>query len=102
MQLCPSSFSCCPSPRAQSAGQHLSVSCPPAQHHQDPPDLIWPPSTHDYLACTRQITACHGLVCLSTTAGDLANMDALDPESASKLPALMALRDAIYSQEFRG
>eukprot|EP00879_Flechtneria_rotunda_P017131 GHRR01017941.1.p1 GENE.GHRR01017941.1~~GHRR01017941.1.p1 ORF type:complete len:466 (+),score=131.78 GHRR01017941.1:259-1656(+) len=34
--------------------------------------------------------------------GDLANMDALDPESASKLPALMALRDAIYSQEFRG
>ncbi|KAF6252117.1 Oxoglutarate and iron-dependent oxygenase degradation C-term-domain-containing protein [Scenedesmus sp. NREL 46B-D3] len=33
--------------------------------------------------------------------GDLANMDALDPESAAKLPALMALRGAIYSQEFR-
>lgn len=34
-------------------------------------------------------------------AGDLANMDALDPESAAKLPALMALRGAIYSPEFR-
>ncbi|WIA40768.1 hypothetical protein OEZ86_004448 [Tetradesmus obliquus] len=33
--------------------------------------------------------------------GDLANMDALDPESAAKLPALMALRGAIYSPEFR-
>eukprot|EP00882_Tetradesmus_deserticola_P030037 GHRQ01033692.1.p1 GENE.GHRQ01033692.1~~GHRQ01033692.1.p1 ORF type:complete len:140 (+),score=58.34 GHRQ01033692.1:369-788(+) len=33
--------------------------------------------------------------------GDLANMDALDPESAAQLPALLALRAAIYSQEFR-
>ena len=34
-------------------------------------------------------------------AGDLANMDSLDPEQAAKLPNLMALRDAIYSTQFR-
>lgn len=33
--------------------------------------------------------------------GDLANLQALDPESAAKLPALMKLRDAVYSDEFR-
>ena len=33
--------------------------------------------------------------------GDLANLDKLDPESAAKLPSLYALRDAIYSKEFR-
>jgi len=33
--------------------------------------------------------------------GDLANMDKLDPESAAKLPTVRALRDAIYSTEFR-
>lgn len=33
--------------------------------------------------------------------GDLANMDSLDPESAAKLPQLLALRDALYSPEFR-
>lgn len=33
--------------------------------------------------------------------GDLANMDKLDPESKAKLPYLMELRDALYSQEFR-
>jgi len=37
----------------------------------------------------------------SGSPGDLANMDALDPESAAKLPNLMALRDALYSQHFR-
>jgi hypothetical protein len=29
-------------------------------------------------------------------------MDALDPESAAKLPNLLRLRDALYSDEFRG
>jgi hypothetical protein len=29
-------------------------------------------------------------------------MDALDPESAAKLPNLLKLRDALYSEEFRG
>jgi len=33
--------------------------------------------------------------------GDLANMDKLDEESMSKLPNLLALRDALYSKEFR-
>eukprot|EP00775_Hariotina_reticulata_P007350 gene7350-7561_t len=33
--------------------------------------------------------------------GDLANMDALDPDSAAKLPNLMKLRGAIYSSRFR-
>lgn len=33
--------------------------------------------------------------------GDLANMDKLDPESAAKLPTVRALRDAIYTPEFR-
>jgi hypothetical protein len=33
--------------------------------------------------------------------GDLANLDELDPASAAKLPSLMRLRDALYSQEFR-
>ncbi|GAB4821858.1 hypothetical protein N2152v2_008904 [Parachlorella kessleri] len=33
--------------------------------------------------------------------GDLANMDKLDPESKSKLPNLLALRDALYSKDFR-
>ncbi|KAF8060096.1 Ogd [Scenedesmus sp. PABB004] len=33
--------------------------------------------------------------------GDLANLDSLDPESAAKLPNLLALRDAIYSPTFR-
>lgn len=33
--------------------------------------------------------------------GDLVNMDKLDAESAAKLPNLLALRDAIYSPEFR-
>ncbi|KAF8057154.1 Ogd [Scenedesmus sp. PABB004] len=33
--------------------------------------------------------------------GDLANLDALDPDSAAKLPNLLALRDAIYSTTFR-
>jgi Rps23 Pro-64 3,4-dihydroxylase Tpa1-like proline 4-hydroxylase len=33
--------------------------------------------------------------------GDLANMDKLDPASAAKLPNLLALRDAIYSPQFR-
>lgn len=33
--------------------------------------------------------------------GDLANMDKLDKESMSKLPSLRALRDALYSKEFR-
>jgi Rps23 Pro-64 3,4-dihydroxylase Tpa1-like proline 4-hydroxylase len=33
--------------------------------------------------------------------GDLANMDKLDSESAAKLPTVRALRDAIYSTEFR-
>jgi hypothetical protein len=28
-------------------------------------------------------------------------MDSLDPEQAAKLPNLMALRDAIYSPQFR-
>ena len=28
-------------------------------------------------------------------------MDKLDPESKSKLPNLLALRDALYSKEFR-
>jgi hypothetical protein len=34
-------------------------------------------------------------------AGDLANMDKLDPEQKAKLPTLQALRDAFYSKEFR-
>lgn len=29
-------------------------------------------------------------------------MDKLDPESKAKLPNLLALRDALYSKEFRG
>ncbi|OAA69221.1 Oxoglutarate/iron-dependent oxygenase degradation domain protein [Akanthomyces lecanii RCEF 1005] len=33
--------------------------------------------------------------------GDLANLDGLDDESLSKLPSLLALRDAIYSESFR-
>jgi len=33
--------------------------------------------------------------------GDLANLDELDPASAAKLPSLMRLRDALYSQELR-
>ena len=33
--------------------------------------------------------------------GDLANLDGLDDEALSKLPSLLALRDAIYSQSFR-
>lgn len=33
--------------------------------------------------------------------GDLANMDALPAEQAAKLPTVRALRDAIYSPEFR-
>ncbi|KAJ6790239.1 hypothetical protein PWT90_06847 [Aphanocladium album] len=34
--------------------------------------------------------------------GDLANLDGLDDESLAKLPSLLALRDAIYSESFRG
>ncbi|KHN99955.1 2-oxoglutarate and Fe(II) dioxygenase domain containing protein 1 [Metarhizium album ARSEF 1941] len=33
--------------------------------------------------------------------GDLANLDGLDDESLAKLPSLLALRDAIYSETFR-
>ncbi|CAJ2501599.1 Uu.00g044520.m01.CDS01 [Anthostomella pinea] len=33
--------------------------------------------------------------------GDLANLDGLDDEALSKLPSLLALRDAMYSQSFR-
>ncbi|KAI1847388.1 hypothetical protein JX266_006613 [Neoarthrinium moseri] len=33
--------------------------------------------------------------------GDLANLDGLDDEALSKLPSLLALRDAMYSQKFR-
>lgn len=33
--------------------------------------------------------------------GDLANLDGLDDESLSKLPSLLSLRDAIYSETFR-
>lgn len=33
--------------------------------------------------------------------GDLANLDGLDDDALSKLPSLLALRDAIYSQSFR-
>ncbi|KAH9909360.1 Oxoglutarate and iron-dependent oxygenase degradation C-term-domain-containing protein [Xylariomycetidae sp. FL2044] len=33
--------------------------------------------------------------------GDLANLDGLDDEALSKLPSLLALRDAMYSQPFR-
>ncbi|KAK0392659.1 hypothetical protein NLU13_2154 [Sarocladium strictum] len=33
--------------------------------------------------------------------GDLANLDGLDNESLSKLPSLLALRDAVYSESFR-
>ncbi|KAI9029406.1 Oxoglutarate and iron-dependent oxygenase degradation C-term-domain-containing protein [Hyaloraphidium curvatum] len=33
--------------------------------------------------------------------GDLANIDALDPEAAAKLPTARKLRDALYSKEFR-
>ncbi|KAM3508892.1 hypothetical protein MY11210_006535 [Beauveria gryllotalpidicola] len=33
--------------------------------------------------------------------GDLANLDGLDDESLAKLPSLLTLRDAIYSQSFR-
>ncbi|OAA72405.1 Oxoglutarate/iron-dependent oxygenase degradation domain protein [Cordyceps fumosorosea ARSEF 2679] len=34
--------------------------------------------------------------------GDLANLDGLDDQSLAKLPSLLALRDAIYSEAFRG
>ncbi|EGX89598.1 Oxoglutarate/iron-dependent oxygenase degradation domain [Cordyceps militaris CM01] len=33
--------------------------------------------------------------------GDLANLDGLDDQSLAKLPSLLALRDAIYSESFR-
>ncbi|KXZ49624.1 hypothetical protein GPECTOR_20g481 [Gonium pectorale] len=33
--------------------------------------------------------------------GDLGNLDSLDPEAAAKLPALMKLKRALYSDEFR-
>ncbi|POR36533.1 Prolyl 3,4-dihydroxylase ofd1 [Tolypocladium paradoxum] len=33
--------------------------------------------------------------------GDLANLDGLDDESLAKLPSLLALRDAVYSETFR-
>ncbi|KAI1473441.1 Oxoglutarate and iron-dependent oxygenase degradation C-term-domain-containing protein [Daldinia eschscholtzii] len=33
--------------------------------------------------------------------GDLANLDGLDDEALARLPSLLALRDAIYSQAFR-
>ncbi|KAK7941125.1 uncharacterized protein PG986_013512 [Apiospora aurea] len=33
--------------------------------------------------------------------GDLANLDGLEDEALSKLPSLLALRDAMYSQQFR-
>ncbi|KAI0016455.1 Oxoglutarate and iron-dependent oxygenase degradation C-term-domain-containing protein [Xylariomycetidae sp. FL0641] len=33
--------------------------------------------------------------------GDLANLDGLDDEALSKLPSVLALRDAVYSQTFR-
>ncbi|CEJ85730.1 Putative PKHD-type hydroxylase TPA1 [[Torrubiella] hemipterigena] len=33
--------------------------------------------------------------------GDLANLDGLDDESLAKLPSLLSLRDAIYSETFR-
>jgi Rps23 Pro-64 3,4-dihydroxylase Tpa1-like proline 4-hydroxylase len=33
--------------------------------------------------------------------GDLANLDGLDDESLAKLPSLLALRDAVYSESFR-
>jgi prolyl 3-hydroxylase /prolyl 3,4-dihydroxylase len=33
--------------------------------------------------------------------GDLANMDGLEEECAGKLPTLLQVRNAIYSQAFR-
>jgi prolyl 3-hydroxylase /prolyl 3,4-dihydroxylase len=33
--------------------------------------------------------------------GDLANLDGLEDEALSKLPSLLALRDAMYSEQFR-
>lgn len=33
--------------------------------------------------------------------GDLANLDGLDSSAAAKLPALMALKKALYSDKFR-
>ena len=33
--------------------------------------------------------------------GDLANIDGLEPELAAKLPTLLEVRNAVYSQEFR-
>jgi len=35
------------------------------------------------------------------TTGDLGNLDQLDAEAASKLPTLMKLKDALYSETFR-
>ncbi|OAA64304.1 oxoglutarate/iron-dependent oxygenase [Niveomyces insectorum RCEF 264] len=34
--------------------------------------------------------------------GDLANLDGLEDEALAKLPSLLALRDALYSEAFRG
>ncbi|RMZ56634.1 hypothetical protein APUTEX25_002723, partial [Auxenochlorella protothecoides] len=43
-----------------------------------------------------------GIACLHLApARDLANLDGLDAESAAKLPTVRALRDALYSPDFR-
>lgn len=76
--------------------------------HLAPAAVLWAAAARHSCITTEQQRQAGGskagveeLACITVPAGDLANMDALDPESAAKLPALMALRGAIYSPEFR-
>ena len=41
------------------------------------------------------------VLCLFVSTGDLGNLDALDSDTAAKLPNLMKLKKALYSPEFR-
>ena len=47
------------------------------------------------------LTHAHTHASLLPFAGDLGNLDALDPAAAAKLPALMALKASLYSPAFR-
>ncbi|KAG5980088.1 hypothetical protein E4U55_004401 [Claviceps digitariae] len=58
-------------------------------------------SVREEVCCNVQFTPKETDIYKIHQSGDLANLDGLDDESLSKLPSLLALRDAIYSDTFR-
>ncbi|KAG2489088.1 hypothetical protein HYH03_012314 [Edaphochlamys debaryana] len=59
------------------------------------------PAPQAALHALRAVTRPPGPVSSTSAAGDMGNLDQVAPEVAAKLPALMKLKRALYSDEFR-